>query len=104
MTKAQEIEKLKRFIKEIGPDTYIGPWLAEVVEEVRRDISSDMMPTPTLAASRTTASRIITEAQAKADAIVRRANVMAEQIAASARSTEERVAVHLKTALRALGY
>jgi len=44
MTKLQEIEILDRAINELGPDSYLGPWLKEVRGEVQSLISSDHFP------------------------------------------------------------
>lgn len=45
MTKQQEILRLNATIKALGPDSYLGPWLATVRAEVESNIRSDMFPT-----------------------------------------------------------
>ena len=85
MTKQQEIEVLNKAIAALGPDSYLGPWLAEVRAEVESNIRSDFFPQITIAAgqqcakgfvdaAKSDAERIINDAQAKADAIIKDAN------------------------------
>lgn len=44
MTKAQEIEALKNFIKSIPSDSYLAPWLESVLPIVESDMDSDIIP------------------------------------------------------------
>lgn len=44
MTKQQELDILKETITRLGPDSYIGPWLAEQLPGIERDIRSDIQP------------------------------------------------------------
>ena len=48
-TKAQEIEILKQAIADLGPDSYLGPWLTDLVAELTRDLRNDFLPIYTLA-------------------------------------------------------
>ena len=57
-TKAQELEVLQRAIDELGSDSYLGVWLASVVDEVTRDIRSDFYPTTLPSAARREADLI----------------------------------------------
>jgi hypothetical protein len=41
MTKTRELEILDRAIAALGPDSYLGPWLADARPEIARDISID---------------------------------------------------------------
>ena len=50
-TKRQEIEILHATIAELGPDSYLAPWLSSVAAEVESMIASDFFPSPTLAES-----------------------------------------------------
>lgn len=43
-TKAEEMEILEDAIRRLGPDTYLGPWLQDVLEEVRGLVRSDIFP------------------------------------------------------------
>ena len=46
MTKKQEIDLLDKFIQRLGPQSYIGPWLAsvklQIVSNIRNDFPADM--------------------------------------------------------------
>lgn len=44
MTKQQELSHLRSLIKSLGPDTYLGPWLQQVVNEVEQMVKSDIFP------------------------------------------------------------
>lgn len=44
MTKKQEIAHFNAFIKTLGPDSYIGPWLQSVKGNVELMIQSDLFP------------------------------------------------------------
>jgi hypothetical protein len=44
MTKRQELEVLADAIAKLGPDSYLGPWLASISGEVEADIRSDYFP------------------------------------------------------------
>jgi hypothetical protein len=46
MTKAQEIEALRAFAESLPENTYLRPWLRDVLPIVERDITSDFFPSP----------------------------------------------------------
>jgi hypothetical protein len=46
MTKAQEIEALKAFAESLPQNTYLRPWLMDILPIVERDITSDYFPSP----------------------------------------------------------
>ena len=48
MTKAAEIKLLDDTIKRFGPHSYLGPWLAEIRDELVADINNDLTPTAML--------------------------------------------------------
>lgn len=66
MTKTQEIEVLTRAAAELGPDSYLGPWLTSILGELERDIRSDILPTITLAEARARCFELMAEASLKA--------------------------------------
>lgn len=45
-TKADEVAWLKRAIAHLGPNSYLGPWLAENAGRIEQDLLSDFAPTP----------------------------------------------------------
>lgn len=48
MTKAQEIHRLEAFIASLPNDTYLRPWLAAVLPEVRDALQQDILPQETV--------------------------------------------------------
>ena len=75
---AEELGILDRAIAQLGRDSYLGPWLASVRDEVERDIRSDFSPM----------SDLPDAAYRKGESIRRRAVKSAELIVATA---DERV-------------
>jgi len=43
-TKTDELAALRRLIDELGPDTYLGPWLADAFDHLAADIKADIQP------------------------------------------------------------
>ncbi len=82
MTKADELKRLDKFIASLGPNTYLGAWLAYCRSSVERDILSDLHPTPMLPAEAVRlAQSIVKDAEDKAHRLV----ASAEQDAARRR-------------------
>ena len=46
MTKAQEIAALRAFAEALPVNTYLRPWLLDILPIVERDITSDHFPSP----------------------------------------------------------
>ena len=46
MTKTEELAALQQLIDQLGPDTYLGPWLADAFDHLAADIRADMAPQP----------------------------------------------------------
>lgn len=100
MTKKFEIEILLDALKELGQDSYCGPWLEQQIPFIERDMRSDMFPSASWVHARNEAIQIRTnavfeaesiveharqKAQAEAERIVKDARVQAAQIASSFR-------------------
>jgi len=43
-TKADELTALRRLIDELGPESYLGPWLADAFDHLAADIRADIAP------------------------------------------------------------
>jgi len=69
-TKAQEIKILEETIKKLTPDSYLGPWLAEVKSELQAMMAADSFPCVSLTESAEQAERITAQAERKADEII----------------------------------
>ena len=74
MLKAEELAVIDLAIAQLGGDSYLGPWLASVRDEVERDIRSDFSPM----------SDLPDAAYRKGESIRRRAVKSAELIVATA--------------------
>jgi len=46
MTKQQEIAALRTFAESLPENTYLRPWLRDVLPIIERDITSDFFPAP----------------------------------------------------------
>jgi hypothetical protein len=81
MTKAQEIAALDRFIAQLGPHSYLGPWLADNRVGIVADIQSDCSVDVVLPGrARHEARGIIESAKQDADRIRREAQDRAQQL------------------------
>lgn len=69
MTKADEITTLDHFIQALGPDSYLGPWLAGMRDSVAWDIRNDVMPTPNIQDTRRECSALVAAAKAEAEQV-----------------------------------
>ena len=77
-TKAQEIEILEETIQKLTPNSYLGPWLAEVKAELQAMMAADSFPCVSLTESAEQADRITAQAERKAEQIVTNAKHEAE--------------------------
>jgi cell division septum initiation protein DivIVA len=84
MTKAQEIEALKKFKDSIPQQSYLRPWLEEIFSEVAADIKNDYPISPTVTKSHEMAKDIIGRAQTSAGEILNAAEQKAAKIVADA--------------------
>lgn len=80
MTKSQEIEILLETAAKLGKNSYCGPWLASVAEEVRSEIRSDFMPSPSITLTIKACERRIANAKAEAEIIINGAYKQSETI------------------------
>jgi hypothetical protein len=106
MTKQEEIQILTRAAAELGPDSYLGPWLTSILGELERDIRSDILPTIMLAEARARCFAIMAEAGLKAVDIRTAAFREADNIRAAANKdaaeARTRAAVALRAALQTI--
>ncbi len=69
-SKAAELEILDRAIAELGPGSYLGPWLSQVRADVVGMLASDVLPDVSLLEARDRAAAIVADAERRADAIL----------------------------------
>ena len=80
MTKESEVKMLDSMIKSFGPDSYLGPWFAEIRDTLVRDISDDVcMTAPMPRRAMLEAERIIQNAKDEASTIKKQANEYAKR-------------------------
>jgi hypothetical protein len=81
MTKNQELAFLRATADKLGSDSYLGPWLRQILPELEAIIRSDNLPQITIAdaitqaeqAARIAGEQIIREAEREAEQIRRQA-------------------------------
>ena len=66
MTKQDELHVLNKAIAELGPDSYLGPWLLEVQNEVGQLIQSDFPVEISVIAASKEAARLVADATEQA--------------------------------------
>ena len=96
MNKSSELAILDKAISELGPESYLGPWLLERRQELDGLMKSDILPTISLADARLEAERILSEAQDGARAKLESAERNASVILADARKVASRSESELK--------
>ncbi len=94
MTKAEEIKLLEETIKKFGQDSYLGPFLREIRNELESNIRSDIFPSITMAEAAKGVAQILDSAETKAKGIVAKAQQEAD--AAQARMGQEVQAVRAR--------
>jgi len=91
MTKAQEIDALRGFIKSLPADTYIGPWLSGIVGEVQSLMQSDFPINCSMREAQLAADTIRADAIAEAKRIVDKATDEARKLKAIADNQSDAV-------------
>jgi hypothetical protein len=108
MTKQQEIDALKAFAESLPENTYLRPWLRDVLPIVERDITSDHFPAPFLPAEWKRERMDAAEHQAKrvrdeAFTHTYLTNQEAKRVRDEAARHREATVRELKAALKAMG-
>lgn len=101
-TKAQEIEILDKAIRELGSDSYLGPWLTQIRGGIADLIRCDIFPDITLNDSIAQSEHTKRCAKEEAAQIVAKAKAEADKLVRDARNQKSAIASHVSEALRAL--
>lgn len=113
MNKATELEILRDAVRRLGTDSYCGPWLDSVLQEVERDMRCDFIPAATMgdtakqcaelvkvaeeraaelqAHAKRHADRTIKEAEAQVQPMRDRVNAMRARLAETLRTAERQL-------------
>lgn len=97
VTKADEMAAVRALAVQLGPHSYLGPWLAQRHAELAALIRSDHFPEMSLADAAREAAALRSEARRDADSIMEAARTQAGQILAEA---EEQAAHKITLATR----
>lgn len=87
MNKNEELDKLKGLIKELGMDSYCGPWLNNQLPFIESAIRSDMDPSVycmTLQEYREHRDSMMDKAKSETAAVIEKATERAKEIIATA--------------------
>ena len=105
-TKAQEMAILQRTIIELGPDTYLGPWLKSLLDELERDLRCDLFPLQTLAQAKAESHALLEQTRTVCaelkTATAQECDALRTKTAAHCHRLQERCASELYSAIRAL--
>lgn len=106
-TKTEEIAALRALAQELGPDSYLGPWILDNLEAIEADMRADIPPTPSWsdqrglhAAAMADAKEIRAEAERERQRIIDGARAEARQVRDSVASDLRKLA---DSALRQIG-
>jgi len=78
MTKLQELAVIAKAAAELGSDSYLGPWLTQIADELERDLRSDIVPAISLRDAARQAESIVAVAKQQAAQITLAASKAAE--------------------------
>jgi hypothetical protein len=101
MLKADELAIIDRAAADLGPDSYLGPWLRSIRAELASSLRSDLSPAPDLPdAAYRKAEAIIARAHDSADALALATSAKAEALIAKARHDADQIRAYVMSDLR----
>jgi len=101
MCKQAEIDALTRFIESLPRQSYLRPWLEDMLPQVREDIRNDLPVSPSLTQARRDRDRLLDTVRQDCEEIRQRAKQDAEQIVQRADATADGIRRRLYHDLRA---
>lgn len=100
MTKAREIEILDATAAQLGPHSYLGPWLTDSRSSIVADIANDVcIDVPMPGAARREALAILEDARRQAAQIVKDATEQATLLVEKARKDASETRAYARRAL-----
>lgn len=104
MTKQKEIEILSAAIKQLGPDSYLGPWLTQIKAGLADLIKTDIFPDITLNDAIKSGEGIKKAAFIASDGILRAAQLKADKIEKAADAHKNSVREAIRSAQHVLDH
>lgn len=106
MTKKKELDAVRDLAKELGPDSYLGPWLESILPELESDLRSDILPTLSLKQAkdraRDEALRIVGISTRKGEEIIQVAQHKSHILESRANNARNSALEALRLAIRTL--
>jgi hypothetical protein len=107
MTKNDEIKAISTFANSLPADTYLKPWLVSLLPEIERELTSDFIPSFSLAERKKQCDEMTSAATERAAEIISRAEKQAAEIISRAERRAQTASNNsisaLQSALRAFG-
>ena len=100
MTKQEELNAIREVAHKLGADSYLGPWLDSIADELEALILADFQPTLTLADAAYTAEEITQRAEREATLTMEAARREAARVEELAEKRWERMSAVLYDAAR----
>ena len=108
MCKQEEIDALTAFTESLPRDSYLRPWLEDVLPQVRADIRNDFPVSPCMTITRHECRKLVEGANIEAKGIianaVREAAELERKASAERQHWRDHFASELQTCLKKLGY
>jgi len=102
MTKQEEIDSLKTYTASLPKDSYLRPWLEDVLPQVETDIRNDFPVSPSLVETRRWCREREAEAQRQANSIISKAVRETAELQENDRKDRMNCRNHLAEELRAI--
>jgi hypothetical protein len=100
MTKKAEIDSLHTYTESLPRDSYLRPWLEDVLPQVQADIRNDFPVAPSLTITRHECRKLEEATAISTGAIIAKATSEAEEIKRLARAEAERIMNSVRSRLR----
>ena len=106
-TKAQELDALRALAQELGPQSYIGPWILDNLPGIEADIKADLPPVVTWSDLRGLHTAAMADAKQIREEAERERQRILDAARADARQVRDSVAADIRkladSALRQIG-
>jgi hypothetical protein len=108
MTKQAEIDAITNFTNRLPKESYLRPWLEEILPQVRGDILNDFPVSPSLKSTRIEADKIIADTKAHCERVKaeaeRQAQLAIDEAHREANRTRSNLFDNLRQCANTLGF